>query len=508
MTIMTSPGAIESDWLYACGSLTPEQVDQYWIATGEYDVCAHELTNLALTIAHDFKPKLLQLVKNELAGRKNEGIYNFFGAMVGLYEARVKLLLKTQASGNAQLGQGFVRQVMALVGSDLMDIAEEPGTDRRAKETIDHFISQQRRAAQEHTGVDFYGYQFHSEKSAYRQSLENPDNAASLDTVIGLKEALSEEGRAKIIKDNALFLATANEEALYKKIPLVTLHAAKPQIIFMRDDEASGQSYNRKLPAVRINFRANEQIGFPEFHQDKNGNLYCDYGIRANIVNCTIDPVTGDLCFITSGIPLHQVLPNDRYLVLQNYVLQQLKNYLTSKDPDIEDLFVYSPTELASQKERMAHEEEPAERTLLPDDVHEEPGDVLHPTRENEEAVLADTLPTQKAATEKPPEEGVFAIPKHVRATIMHRISGARPADIFAALRRLLGPEVRVEGDHFFFRSERTGIALPVPMHSRKSKNEIALNLLLNNLRVWQYSPLELAIELGVKIPEKVLKKL
>lgn len=45
-----------------------------------------------------------------------------------------------------------------------------------------------------------------------------------------------------------------------------------------------------------------------------------------------------------------------------------------------------------------------------------------------------------------------------------------------------------------------------MPRHSQSSKNQISLGLVLNNLKSWGYTPFELATELGVKIPERMLK--
>lgn len=504
MQILTSPTATETDWLVLCGDLTPDQADQYWSATGDYDTCANELTELAVKLADDLRPRLGAIVKSELNGQKNEGLDNLFRSLQNLYLARFEPLKKLRL-GSEHIASGFMHQIMALVGSDLIDMMNDPKTDRNSASAIRAFLDRFGGAIHEATGITFGGIQFNNEKAAYREAFKNEEHLINLDQAFGVVSEYSEEDRQRISAENKEVLAFVKTEALYKKIPLVTLSDSGPQIIMMRDGSAPGESYSRLLPTVRINFQEGIQIGFPGFKKDKDGQLYCDYGINPNIVNFKIDPATGDLTFITSGLPLSQVVSTDRYLAMQNYVLRKLRDYLTSKDPDIEDLFAYSPTELNAQKERIEAAEKGADT----------PGD------QAKELVVSEDVNSEDAqseswqyipATEEPSVassvETTLVLPKHIRALVMNRISGARADDILAALRKMLGKEVRVEGSHHFFRSERTGVALPVPRHSQGSKREIALGLILNNLKTWQYSPTELAIELGAKIPEKIMKGL
>lgn len=44
MEILTSPRAIETDWLQMSGNLTPEQAEQYLTASGDLDNCIQKLT--------------------------------------------------------------------------------------------------------------------------------------------------------------------------------------------------------------------------------------------------------------------------------------------------------------------------------------------------------------------------------------------------------------------------------------------------------------------------------
>lgn len=504
MEVMTSTRAVETDWLCMTGSLTPDQAEQYITASGDFDRCTNELTLLATQMADSLRPKLALMVKLESDGRRNEGLHNLFRSLHNLYDARFESLKGVSIPRNALLASGFLHQILALVGSDLIDMADDARTPASSAQAIRTFLHQYGAHIFEQTGITFGGIQFNNEKRAYKNTLNDPQNREILEQTIGFTTDHPSRDSDILEQENLDLLDAVRDEAIYKTIPLVTLSDENPQIIALRDDPINGKNYGRLLPVVRINFNSQKKIDFPGYKKDAQGQPYCDYGIHPGIVNFTISPETGDLGFITSGLPLSEIMTTDRYRTLQNYVLRKLKSYLDSKTPDIEDLFVYSPTEVAVDKPE----------TSVTTTLHQE----THPIGDEDESTAQIESYDQQEQPTTPPAtpsdeqsdldstETKLYLPKHMRALIMDRIRGARADDLLAALRRMLGKEVRIEGSHHFFRSERTGIALPVPRRSQRSSHEISLGLILDNLKTWRYTPMELAQELGVKIPEKLLK--
>lgn len=492
MQIMTSSEITDLDILCLSGEMSAKEAEQYLWASGDYSKCAHNLTELALKMAREFKEKLQTLVRNELRGQRNEGIYNLFNAITDLFLVRAKQLENLRVFGT-QLGESFIFQVLALVGSDLIDLMDDPRIDIRQKSKIKNVIDDLNAHYLEKEGCAFVGIQLYSEKTAYKRICDNPVNRAMLDGVIGFSGEYDSEDRLAIERENYGNLAFIKREAVYKKIPLVTVNPENPQIILMRGGGSDVMDESLMLeilmPDIRINFCSEKKIGFPKLEKRMGRNQY-DYEIREGVLNLRIDPETGDLCFITGGIPIHQIISRDRYLALQKYLLHSLKIFLEGKYPDIDDLFVYSPVDMSGKQTEVLVSERSKEKDDFSVAREEEDREYISHTQENS---LLD-------AREK---EAPLVLPKHYRTAIMDRINGARAEDILHALRRMLGGEVRTEGSHYFFRSKRNDVILPVPKHSRGSRHHISPSLIINNLRAWGYRPLELAIELGANIPKK-----
>lgn len=493
MKIMTSPEAVEAGWLLLCGDLTEEQAKQYMDATGNYYFCFQKLTNLAIKISQEFGPHLVDFVEKDVRGEKKEGMFNFLQSLLKLSIVRFEPL-KNLHTGAERLSDSFMLQAMALIGSDLIDISKDNKTEASVKNKIREIIEHYEEVFLKISKTDFPGIYFNREKTAVKRTFEKRENIESLDRTIGFAGEYSFEERLKIIQENENFSSDIKKEALYKKIPLVTLNDEKPQIIAMRNDPDSINRYAH-LAAIRINF-GEKKIDFPPLEKDAAGNVLCEYGILSDIVNFNINPETGDLYFMSSGVSLNQVVSPDRYLALQNFILFKIKDYLENKEPDIEDLFVYSPSELEKQEKITETKGEELEQ------FEKMPSDLV---RSIEEKIETET---NQGMAGIPSEESLgakFILPKNIRTMMMNKISGARSEEILAAFRRMLGKEEKIEGSHYFFRSERNRMILPVPLHSQKNKHHISLPLILNNLKTWQYDPIELAVELGLKIPKRLL---
>lgn len=489
MQIITSPQAIEADIFSNTGELTHEQIQQYKKVTGNYDACNQELLDLSLEIYDQYKDELLRLVENDARGQKKEGITNVFRSIISLHALRL-----THLEGcivDDQIGERFVTQTLALLGADLIDMLSDSAVNEQSKRVIKQLIVDHDKLFHDILGVQFYGIQYHAERKNDRKAFGKKENSDTFDRMIGYDEHMDSEKVSHMREQNQQLFVHIKNESVYKKIPQITLNESGPQVIIAHEDDKTEFAYG-DFCAVRINF-ADEQIAFPEFKEDKRGYTYCDYGIVRDIVNCNINPESGDLCFITSNISLEQVIPEDRYVLLQNYLFQKIADYLDAKDPDIEDLFIYSQKDLEQRAQQR--------------NVQNGEDDAIHAHDDgNNDDIVWEYIPYEKSSSEQHVErEDQFMIPKHFRTVIMDKISNAKSDEILAALRRMMGKEERVTGDHLFFRSDRTGQILPVPLHSRKEKGHIAFKLILSNLKYWGYEPMELAVELGVHVPERIM---
>ncbi len=502
MEIMTSLDAVESEWMILCGQMTPEQSRQYWAATGSYNICQQRMRNLSVSLANWVRPQILTLVDNEARGNRRNGINAFFKALIRLPSYRLDAI-KDLDVFSMQLGWDFLRMSMAIVGADLLDILNTEDINYRMRKTIKDCLTYGENFFQQSMGIEFIGRQFYNERTEYLKTFQGKRNQILLDYTINLYHQYSDEEKEVIRSEIDSLLSIVKREALYKLIPLITLRKDNilnyPQIILMRDDPETGYEYS-PLCSVRINFTM-EVLRFPEFKQDIAGNACCDYGVRRGIVNFLVNPETGDLCFITSRLPLRLVLPEDRYLALQRYILQGLKKYLLGKEPDIEDLFTFSPQELSEREAIFTRQEESTDDTSLCE--HDSYNIKTDSKLDNAIQPRWIHVPFQqrKVTIEQISPNKETVLPKHFRSAVMAKISGANAKTLIAAFRRMFGEETRVSGGHIFFRSERTNQVLPIPRHSRGNKNSISLGLILNNLHMWGYSTMELAKELGLRVP-------
>lgn len=506
MEIMTSEKAVEVDWLVLCGHMTHDQADQYWSVTGDHATCRQELMELAIAVADEFRPKLIQLISNEIKGLRKEGIDNVFETLISLFLSRISPIEHLEVS-NPHLGEEFMMRVMALIGSDLIDIQKSTEVNEIIRIEAGKCLANAERFFRDAIGIEFVGSQFQNEKFMYRLTLDK--YSCYLDATIGFACEHDEEYRLRIIAQNETLFSDIKREVLYKRVTLVTMQDKQPQIVGISENPESGDRCS-SLCTVRINFNK-EKVGFPALKTDVRGCVYYDYGVRLGIINLTLNTETGDLCFITGGIPFSRIISENRYLLLQNYVFRKLKAYLEGKDPDIEDLFMYSQDELAAQKQT-ANLEECGDDAMCVSSAQESIGSAEKIPADEEESSLWRYVPFRRKhpsveqAVEVVEEVPlVRVLPKHLRMVVMDRISGANAHQTLAALRRMLGREEKTEGSHLFFRSDRTGLLLPVPRHSRKDKHHISSPLILSNLAQWGYSPMEFAAELGVEIPEKIM---
>lgn len=496
MQIMTSPHAVEAGWLVLCGDLTEDQADQYKHVSGDFHACLHELTDLALKMSQDFKPRLMELVKMDMRGLKKEGISNLFQSIFALTQFRHEQIKSLPKGGEKYIGKladYFSIRIMALIGSDLMDIMEDDKVDRDVKDAVKQTLAYMNMTFLRAGEVDFPGIIYHLEKNTYKKAFANEKNQENLDKAIGFNGEYETDERERISAETDKSFAIIRKEAFYKKIPLTELNNKEPQIIALRDDPNTGLRC-ADIAAFRINF-SQKPISFPSIKKTKTGSIVSDLRITPDIVDFNINPVTGDLCFVTSGVPLDQIISKDRYLALKNYVLLKIKGYLESKEPDIEDLFAYSPSELEAREKKIDSEEKSRHLAEIPADLVQKPAEMPGTDK-----------PVQYTAgiTPEVSQKEKLILPKNIRVMIMDKISGARAEEVLAALRRMLGKEEKTKGSHIFFRSERNGMVLPVPKHSQKDEHHISLPLILNNLKLWQYDPVELALELGLKMPKRL----
>jgi predicted RNA binding protein YcfA (HicA-like mRNA interferase family) len=492
--IMTSPEMVDIDWLTLKGELTPEQAMQYADLTGSFGLLSEKMNELAGKMAAHFSTAVLSgMVKNDMKGKSKEGIRNLFQQIENLW-LYMPAQHRNKYCAYSFFAKTFNRHLMAFIGSRLLAMGLS-ARDPEVKEFILGFIDLCDRINRQHDGMEFPGIMLHNELVFYAKTLNEEENIKELDAVIGGGKLTPEEKNALENKHETT-LEEIRKEASYKKILLHRFGSGKPDMLFFGDDFQEGGYRYANFCAFRINFNKGFRIGYPKVEKDHFGNTTHDFENLNGIVNCTLNTQSGELSLIVNkAVNLSAVMSPDRYLRLKVYLLEQLRDYLVSKDPDIEDLFAPSVQE---QRVKVADEA----KSVLPEGVFQ--GTDPEPETEPEPPSIPEYKPyerpaEEKAADEQPvriiPADDLKSLPKGKRKVIMDRIWGASGAEAMAAIKRMLDEPVRQVGSHVFFRSPRTNATLPVPNHDK-----IPPPLIISNLKDWGFSLAEYARELGAKV--------
>ena len=156
MDIMTSPKAVEADWFALCGYMTSTQSQQYMHVTGDYAACKHELNILAIDIANHFQSQLIQLILNDIEGKRSLGIANLFERLHDLLYFRFEPIKGYQTYGHS-LGMNFIMQVMSLIGVDLIYISINKNQNNTVRDGAQMFVERARTVFQKAFGIDFAG---------------------------------------------------------------------------------------------------------------------------------------------------------------------------------------------------------------------------------------------------------------------------------------------------------------------------------------------------------------
>lgn len=487
-TLMTSDEVVEIDILLKSGELTREQVAQYAGATGIYSACRRMLTDLAVEFSNEVQPKLISFAKKDIEKRNNkEGLRHLFHCIDLLVDARFASF--TDESLDCVVhGKMFYDSVRALVGADLVRLTANPGTPRAVRDKVDEILSVLQAQTARNDGLKhFEGVTLYTQQEALNSIAGDENcvnqieaNADILEYDHSEFDSLDEETEADV--------HFVQNEALYKYIPASTIHDTKPQISIKRiETTESHGSFLDDKPIVIINFDSDTKFEFPKVsHVDKMGFAVSELPMNNTAFTCALDLVTGDLYFATCNIPLKQVMNIELYRIMQRMILKGLRKYLESKEPDIEDLFINKPSSDEVPNYIIGNYEGTISSTELESEVI--------PSPEDEQV----DMPVKDPEVDVPPKieqlEVEKTIPKHERAQMMQKISGARPNEILDAFRKLAGREVRISGSHFIFRNSDTGITYPIPKHS---KGKIPLGIILDGIKALGYSVSEFAEKLG-----------
>ncbi len=483
MAIMTSDEAIETDVLRLSGELTREQVVQYDYATENFATCIRQLNDLAIILADSIRPNLTSLVQREIEGRNKEGVVFLFRC--------VNLLINSRFAGLEELKlrstflTNYFREVFrSVVGADLIYLAINPDTPINISNKIQELVDALDKETKEITGGPFEGLNLVNQQESVRETLADSDAQDQISSYASLLTA-NEEDSTYLQKEIEADLISVKEQALYKYVPETTIHTERPQIVIIKNFVSKNkEEVSAILPVVRINFDTTKDIKLPAIDKNKVGTSTMMVPNEKLVINCTFDPTTGDLYFPSGQIPIKRVMDEDQYKILQRLVLKSYKDFLDSKEPDIEDLFKAGQPAAEPNYIIETQTDEPAAKP--PEIATNETMD--EPVLDQAEFRPVETVPTESQV------EVESSVPKHLRAQMMQKISGARSTDIINAFRELAGREVRVNGSHHIFRNSETGATYPIPVHA---KGKIPLGIIMDGIKVLGYTLADMAKILG-----------
>ena len=476
--IMHCNMVIEPDWLMLTGQMSLEQAEQYVALSGDYERVIDRLNKLVSRMFDAYVSKLPSLIERDTRGKNSEGLFNLFDSVHQLEKYTPSVF---QGIPNLYTGyfRSFVMNLYSLLGVELIRISRSSDYKDHIRKYADFFIGYMNDQFRATAGLEFVGIQLFNEMLFYRSAFERKDNLGELDETIGYRK-LSLEERDGLSDSCKKMCNDVFKEASYKKILLHECKESCPQIVFLGDEVATNAAKYSGFCAFRINFNKDHKVGVPNIINPMPGVLCYDFRNIDGVVNFHLNPYSGELTLITNnGVNLNRVLDSDRYVLLKSYLIKQLYDYLSSKDPDLDDVINEGPLKICGEVSHSVA------------DVVENKGEDNNwsyvPYEEKRSDVVNDFV-----------EQGDISsysnLPKKLKKLVMDKIWGAKGSEIFSAIKRLLGDSVRQRGSHMYFFSDRTNQVLPIPNH-----DVVAIPLLLNNLHEWGIDRLEFARALGVK---------
>lgn len=468
VAVMTDQGTRDMDILYLTGELTEKESLQYMKVLPDSD----EKKRTMLEIAD----RMLEKVKMELAkcktGRQTRKVICLALDSVAKLTS-VHLAIREASTYRNLLLFEFGGYWETLIFEILSEYVQQDGSAENAdffkalklwadKKTCDYgAVSQSAYLAEK----DYFLYQLYD--PVFRSKLESVTGYQPLEDNErkALKQAMKKEF------DDIVELAQ------YRKISFTPFSFQDAEIAIMGEDILENDSFSlQDICAVELSLNPEEKTQKLHFVGMCGGKVKLEWRLRQGVVSFFVNRVTGELCSVVSHAkPISRLMSEDQYLALKRTVYQVLRNYLESKEPDIDDLFKGGTVAARDQVGAVLASPEPAKSAEETKEMKKTEAPVVPTWTYQPWKPIPKTGPDEEAAP--------VSAKTHARnAEYIRRLRGLRGNEVLAVLKRIMGEPARIQGSHHIFLSPRNSTTYPIPIHATES---IQLPLLLTCLKQW-----------------------
>jgi hypothetical protein len=501
--LLTTGPVLEADMLLLTGSMTPADLMQYTTLLPEYDQVELDIIKIVSRMVDHFKPRI-PLIIRATQNREKKGSIPFLYDQINNL---MKILSRPEIGHRNLTLSTFSRLLYTQLFSaidDAMTLQERPLL-QEILSVLDQIWHQA------FDGLDFIGTQFIREKYAYLNTFCLRSNCEVFVDALAPKPQLSTAEREALKAELAADFEEIKELREYRKIFYTAHQLGNAKVAFFADDFINfeeGESHHG-ICTFQVVLDVNQPLLKP-IVEINGGVKTFDVLTREGVLNLHFNRATGELAFTTSnGTSVALIMIEDQYLQLKKTLFELLKDYLRSKEPDIEDAFLPDPNrQIIETREAVEEiiEEKPKERKAAT--VESEEKEAV----EEEQAVAeftAEIKPKFKyipTPTESPDEISALQADqpaedpekdrrrKKSKQEFIKRIRNLGPTVLLNMLKRLMGPPVKIQGSHYFFKSPKNNAVLPIPYHGQQP---VKFPLLKACLEKWDMIE-EFTLELGI----------
>jgi predicted RNA binding protein YcfA (HicA-like mRNA interferase family) len=470
--ILMDPGIVDVDMLFLTGQLNRDEFLQYLKRLPENLAAKEQISGIVQKMAGEIKAKIPQLVAATLRCDKKNDLTHI---IIKLAKIKEILIVKKHGSLRNMLVQDFYEKAMVMFYALLNDHFQ--GHDRQARDRFLGAFGNMMNEISKAGSTGFSCTDFIQEREFYRDAMADPLYFGRMNELTGAL-VRSEEERKEFKEELDLEFKEIEEAAQMKKICFTVYdYGSAGKIVLMGDDLVNEREFYTQLCGVHVFLRPDEQPLPPDVRDGK-----IEFTISNGEIAFHVNRGSGELSFMTNqGTSLSTIMNPDQYLYLRSTVYMCLRQYLASKEEDIDDLFSKAdvpPKSISAEVQRDVEEAV----ISIPLKVETERAETA------DQAGIGKYVPYEKneqvrKVEDVAPDRVSDKTCREKRSEYLRRLKNVSGLKILAAVKNLLGgPSVRVQGSHHIILSNRTGKTYPIPVHGSRP---VKFGIILDCLEMW-----------------------
>jgi hypothetical protein len=497
--LFTTGPVLEADLLVCTGSLTQEDLVQYIHLLPEYDQVERDIIQLVSKIIDHLKPSIPSIIN---ASRRREDK----GTVLYVYK-QIQNLMKNIRIDEPCYRNHLIMSFWLLLLTQFFSTLDDE-TIFIEKPIIEEALSKINQTWQQSLdGANFVGIDFLQEKNMFNKYINRKPYCEVFEDLAPKKELTPVERDSLKAELNADF-EEIKELKEYRKILNTVYRIGRVKLAFYGDELVKAGQSHTGLCSFLIVLDENLETIMPEVKKIKQF-LFAEIYNRDGDLHLHFNRATGELTFPSSiGFPISSIMDPDQYLMLKKTLYSLIKDYLWNKEPDIDDAFLPDPNRPIIETHQAVEEVMEAE-TETPADEEIEEG-LIETQEQIDQAGEAGFeyqyqryVKDQASPISKTPVSPIVQpsedpetdhLRKKRKVEFIRRIRNLKPSVLLNMLTRLMGQPLKIQGSHYFFRSPKNSLVLPIPYHAL---HQVKFPLLKNCLEKWDLVE-EFSLEVGI----------